>query len=335
MKKMCFAVLWVSALVIGLLGLNRAMRREDGDLKYSAFYAETQPIDVYLLGTSHVMDGIYPMELWRDYGIVSYNMGNSAETMEATYWTLRLALQKNKPKLAVVDVCYIDREQRISGNLPLSHIFMDTVPLSIEKLRAIWSLFPEGSRAEFVFPLAASHGRWEEMLDGVQKTTDCVPCMRGAELRIGRAVPDPFTRTQEIDTTDTPGKQALRRIIELCQSEGIEVALIAVPFPAPEERQRMMNSVQEIADAYGVPFYNLFDVEGLVDFDTDCYDEASHLNPDGAVKVTAWLGETIRATYDLPDRRGDAAYAHWDEALAESEEIYARDWSAMSLLENK
>ena len=53
------------------------------------------------------------------------------------------------------------------------------------------------------------------------------------------------------------------------------------------------------------------------------------------MKVTAWLGETIRAAYDLPDRRGDAAYAHWDEALAEYEEIYARDWSAMSLLENK
>ena len=72
-----------------------------------------------------------------------------------------------------------------------------------------------------------------------------------------------------------------------------------------------------------------------MDFDTDCYDEASHLNPDGAVKVTAWLGETLSQTYDLPDRRGDAAYAHWDEALAEYEEIYARDWSAMSLLENK
>ena len=92
MKRMCFAGVWLLALVVCLLGLDRAMRREDSDLKYSAFYAETQPIDVYLLGTSHVMDGIYPMELWRDYGIVSYNFGNPAETPEATYWTLRLAL---------------------------------------------------------------------------------------------------------------------------------------------------------------------------------------------------------------------------------------------------
>ena len=335
MKKMCFAVLWVSALVIGLLGLNRVMRREDGDLKYSAFYAETQPIDVYLLGTSHVMDGFYPMELWRDYGIVSYNLGNSAETMEATYWTLRLALQKNKPKLAVVDVCYVDRAQSISANLPLSHTFMDAVPLSAEKLRAIWALFPEGSRAEFVFPLAVHHTRWEEFLNGAQRMTNCVPFMRGAEMRASRIAADPFTRTQEIDGTDTPGKQALRRIIELCQSEGIEIMLTALPYPAPDERQRMMNSVQEIADAYGVPFYNLFDVEGLVDFETDFCDGVSHLNPDGAVKVTAWLGETLSQAYDLPDRRSDAAYAHWDEALAEYEAAYARDWSGMSLLVNK
>ena len=83
MKKVGFAVLWAAALVVCLLGLDRALRREDGARKYSAFYEETQPIDVYFLGTSHVMDAVYPMELWRDYGIVSYNFGNPAETPEA------------------------------------------------------------------------------------------------------------------------------------------------------------------------------------------------------------------------------------------------------------
>ena len=332
MKKVAFALLWVSALVIGLLGLNRAMRRRDGNLKYSAFYAETQPVDVYFLGTSHVMDAVYPMELWRDHGIVSYNFGNPAETPEATYWTLRLALAQNKPKLVVMDVCYIDRAQREAGSAALSHLYLDEVPLSPEKLRAVWSLFPSGARAEFVFPLIANHGRWEELMGGAQNTTACLPCMRGAELRVGRAEPAPFTRTQKIDETDTPGKQAVRRIIELCQSEGIEVALIAVPYPAEEAKQRMMNSAQTLADAYGIPFYNLFDVEGLVDFETDCYDAMSHLNPDGAVKVTAWLGDVLSAAYDLPDRRGDAAYAHWDAALAEYEAVYEREWSGMSLL---
>lgn len=332
MKRMCFAGVWLFALVVCLLGLDRAMRREDSDLKYSAFYAETQPIDVYFLGTSHVIDGIYPMELWLDYGIVSYNLGNSAETMEATYWTLRLALQKNKPKVAVVDVGYVDRAQSISANLPLSHTYLDSVPLSVEKLRAIWSLFPEGSRAEFVFPLAVHHTRWEEFLDGVQKTTDCVPCMRGAELHTGRIAAESFQRTLERDETDTPGKQALRRIIELCRDEGIEVELIGLPYPAEAERQQMMNSVQSIADEYGVQYHSLFDVEGLVDFYTDFCDGISHLNPDGAVKVTAWLGEMLSESYDLPDRRGDPAYAHWNEALAEYEALYEREWSAMSLL---
>ena len=110
------------------------------------------------------------------------------------------------------------------------------------------------------------------------------------------------------------------------------MALIAVPYPADEAKQRMMNSAQAIADEYGIAFYNLFDVEGLVDFDTDCYDAMSHLNPDGAVKVSAWLGETLSAAYDLPDRRGNAGYAHWDAALAEYEAIYEREWAGESLL---
>ena len=54
-----------------------------------------------------------------------------------------------------------------------------------------------------------------------------------------------------------------------------------MPYPADEAN----DEEQAIADQYGVPFYNLFDGSAGVDFEVDCYDEASHLNPDGAVKV--------------------------------------------------
>ncbi|MFR2149669.1 MAG: hypothetical protein ACLS7Z_03415 [Christensenellales bacterium] len=46
------------------LALNRVMLREDSEKKYGAFYGEKQPIDVFFLGTSHVMDAVYPTELY-------------------------------------------------------------------------------------------------------------------------------------------------------------------------------------------------------------------------------------------------------------------------------
>ena len=49
-----------------------------------------------------------------------------------------------------------------------------------------------------------------------------------------------------------------------------------------------------------------------MDYSIDCNDSNSHLNAAGARKLTSWLGKYILDNYDIPDRRGDAAYAYWD-----------------------
>lgn len=149
-KRFC---LFALALALSLLALNRVMLREDSEKKYGAFYDEKQPIDVFFLGTSHVMDAVYPTELYDRAGITSYNLANPAETLEATAWTLKLALQRQKPKVVVVDVCYIDKAQR-DAVYSLEHLFLDAVPLSPTKWQAVWALFPEARRAEYIFPLA-------------------------------------------------------------------------------------------------------------------------------------------------------------------------------------
>lgn len=325
MKRWLGFAAWLLALVICLAGLDRVMRRGDGAQKYERFFSEQGEFDIFFLGTSHIMDAVYPPLLWRDYGLTSYNLGNAAETMEATYWTLRLALDYHTPKAVVVDVCYADRAQADTTNYETGHLFLDELPLSVLKLRAIRALFPKGRRAEFVFPFVAYHNRWEELLSGNGRgmVDAAYPFMYGAELRAGRSDPAPYERTTASDETETPGREALRAIIGLCRERGIEVALTAIPYPAEAQRQRAMNGIQGLADACGVEYLNLFDVQGLIDFSTDCYDPMSHLNPNGAVKVTAYLGAWLAGNLCLSDKRGDPAYASWNEALAEYERCYA------------
>ena len=53
-------------------------------------------------------------------------------------------------------------------------------------------------------------------------------------------------------------------------------------------------------------------MDQIVDYSTDCYDPASHLNPSGAWKVTDFIGQHLSETYGIPDHRGEAAYAAWD-----------------------
>ena len=335
MKAYIRAAVWLLALIFCLFGMDHALRRGDGKLKYQAFFEEKMDYDVFFLGTSHMMDAVYPIELWRDYGITSYNLGNTAEPMDNTYWTLRLASKYHVPKVVVIDMAYLDRIQATQMHTyQFAHGFLDEIPLSLDKIRAVWAVFPEGKRAEFVFPLALYHTRWEELFDGpVQANTDAVPCMLGAELRVGRSEPAPFVRTQEMAQQTLAGEPALREIISLCREKGIMPVLTGIPYPADEAQQQVINRAQTLANELNVQYVNLFDAEGLVDFETDCYDPASHLNPDGATKVTAYLGAWLSEQCALEDKRGDVRYAHWNAALAEYEQLRKAQWSEMSLID--
>lgn len=334
MKHFIKAALWLLVFGLCLVGMDRAMRRDDGKIRYDVFFEHKQDIDLFLLGNSHMLDGVYPIELWRDYGITAFNFGNTGEPMSNTYWTLRLLLQYRKPKAVVVDVSYLDRTQETEMfAYRFAHDFLDQIPLSAEKIRAVYALFPKGKRQEFLFPLTLYHSRWEEYIDGKPELyMNVMPCMFGAELRVGRHEPDPYERTLTVSGEEAAGEQALCDLIELCQREGIQVVLTVVPFPASTAYQEKFNRAQLVADRYGVAFINLLDVPELVDFETDCYDAGSHLNPDGATKATAYLGQWLSEHVDLPDHRDDERYAYWDDALEAYGPLREEKWGDMTHL---
>ncbi|MBQ7508140.1 MAG: hypothetical protein IJT52_02295, partial [Spirochaetales bacterium] len=261
------------------------------------------------------------------------NLANSSECLELTEWTLRIALQYHKPKVAVVDVYYVDRSLKDVWAHTYRHLFLDAIPLTKIKVQSVIETFPKDEWLEFLMPFSLYHGRWEEILTGTTELTmSSRPCMMGAELRLRRVPNEEFTRTLEMNTEDMPGKQALYRIAKLCEEEGIELVLTAIPASVTEEEQRNMNSVALIAEELGVPFINMFDVPNLVDFKTDLYDGSSHMNPDGAVKTTAYLGAWMNENLNLSDKRKDPAYADWNVRLEEYEKYFEESWGEMSLL---
>lgn len=331
MKKAIGVIVWIAALCVCLALADSFFRREEGAKKYDAFFAEEEQLDVLFLGSSRVLDGVSPMELWRDYGITSYNMGNSSECMDATEWVLRIASAHNKPKIAMIDLYYISRSIEDEWHIPYRHLFLDEIRLSPMKIKAVTSTIPKAYWTEFLMPFSLYHGRWEEMLAGtVEPTVDCEPFMMGSELRIGRYPAEDYVRTEEMDTSEQPGTAALRRIVDYCREQGIEPVLMAIPAPISEEEQRIMNGMQFVADELGVPYVNM-QADNPVDYAADCYDEVGHLNPDGASKTTAYIGRWLTEQYDLEDKRGSAALSHWDDSLVLYEEFRLANWGHMTM----
>ena len=318
----------LAAVIVALTGL---VERKESRAKLTPFFQRAQDIDVLFLGSSHVLNAVYPMELWNDYGITSYNFGVYNCTLPVSYWTMRSALDVCAPKLVVVDVDDVGRLEKLSQSSADMHTALDALPLNLTKIRAIEDLMDDPAlrdedgrryadlKGEYYFTLSLYHERWS----GLTKD-DVSPALNaqlGADMVVGVAQPAEYEILADIAPEEGWGFVYLRRIVEECAQRGIQVLLVNVPYPpaieddprySSMEDQRYANTVYEIAQELGVEFIDFVYMDQVVDYATDCYDPASHLNPSGARKVTDYLGRFIADVYGIEDHRGDARFESWD-----------------------
>lgn len=331
-RKVRYVITSLVFLFVLFLSIQKAtdiLARKDSAIKYQDI--KEDEFDVLFFGNSHVINGIYPMELWKDYGIVSYNCAGHGNQIPTTYWMLRNVLDEKKmPKLVVIDIYAIDSNNKIRPErtgIDQQHISFDWIGFSKEKIGMVNYLLDDvETKMEFILPITIYHDRWKEL----SKKDFEIPygTGKGAEYRVKRTAPNDFSliSKEEMITDDSLGKQYLCKMIAECQSRGIEVLLVNIPYPANEEQQKWANSVELIAKEYGVQYLNLFYEDTGIDFFTDCYDENSHLNPSGARRVTDFLGAYLQSEYGIADHRGEEEYAHWDIDYKE----YAQDkWKAL------
>ena len=312
-------------LVAALAGLTKVLERKASYAKYAPFFAQEEDFDVLFMGSSHLLNSVFPMELWKDYGIVSYNFGGHGNQLATTYWVMENALDYTTPKLMVIDCFYLEYEMKTSMNFAQVHLSFDAFPLSRTKIRAAFDLLEDDAfheswtldmaqrtRLNLLWDFAVYHDRWADLTE--DDVDPAVTVEKGAESRIAISTPNapatvPYGSKLEGETV---GVRYLRRMIEDCQARGIHVLLTYLPFPSTGVDLKNAARVQDIAKEYGVGYIDFLSLP-LLDDATDHYDPDSHLNPSGARKVTDYLGQYIKAHYDIPDRRQDEAYKAWEE----------------------
>ncbi|MCI5903493.1 MAG: hypothetical protein MRZ74_13340 [Blautia sp.] len=306
-------LLLTAGLILGgLKYLTDITQRKDSDYKYGPFFAEKNDFDVLFLGTSHVMNGIFPMELWNDYGITSYNFGGHDNYLPTSYWVLKNALDYTSPEVVVIDCLTLRKETKTSDNISYVHQSLDAFPLSLNKFRAVQDLIAPECRPEFLWDFIAYHSRWEELEE--QDFSPVYTLEKGAESRIAVGVPQYYEKADRSEKTadGTVTSIYLRNMIQECKDRGIQVLLTFLPFPADKDRQMEANLAYDIAAECQVPYLNFLDMEKIIDYAIDCYDANSHLNPSGARKVTSYLGAYLQEQYALTDHREDPSYAQWN-----------------------
>lgn len=315
-KTVVSALSVIIIVMTGLLGLSSITERKESRNKFAGFYKQEEDFDVLLIGSSHVLNGVFPQKLWSEYGIVSYNMGGHGNRMPLNYWVLKNALEYTTPKVVVVD-CYMLGLDDKYESVEQIHISADHIPYSSTKKAMIEDLIGEERQNDFLWEFSTYHHRWNDLKEEDFKPVTSLE--KGAESRINVAVPSqriPVEPTDYIEE-ETLGIKYLCKILEECKERGIQVLLTYLPFPDSTGWQRESNTAGLIAKEYGVDFIDFNTLWEQVNPITDFADKDSHMNPLGAAKITSYLGKYLVEHYGIRDYRENSNYYHWHEDYEE------------------
>ena len=319
------AVLFCAAISVVLWALSGLMERKASRNQFGPFLEHPQQYDVLFFGDSRFVNCLFPMELWEDYGIAGYNLSCYGNTMPVNYWAMMNALDYASPRVVVLAVNGVRKDIKVTGSSSDLHTALDFLPLSRTKVQAIRDLTDDPNaedddgnryadmRWEYAFSLGKYHDRWSELTPNDFRGRPNV--QKGADMMAGVAPTEDYDIIDDDQFAEEQGAgfAYLRRTIEACQSRGIEILLVHLPYPASENAQMNANTVGSIAEEYGVGFIDFVRLDSVVDYASDCYDQQAHLNPSGGLKVTDYIGAYLTEHYALEDHRGDAQYAGWQK----------------------
>ena len=340
-NKVRLCKLLVTALVFSLLlnSVHKALAFKYGDgilgLKY-LYQLEKNSVDVLVLGSSHAFENVNTGVLYDSYGIAAYTLAGSVQPYWNTYYYLTEALKTQNPKLIVLDALASVSTGEYSDH---SRIIKNTLGITdpVTRYEALKVSSPEEEFDNYLLSYRLWHSRYSELGSSDFEEYYQRPAFeyyRGFGINFTTAAQ---TRPEVDNVTDLTALYEkeeiyLRKIIELCQQEGIPLLLVKSPYILSEEDQKKYNRTEKIAQEYGVEFLNFnssfyYDSMGL-NFETD-YADTGHMNYIGNVKYTNMLAKEVLKRYDIPDRREQMEYESWrmhsQDVLGRTENQYLKN----------
>ena len=316
--SICFAL--IAALALSYAAYVLTPKHVYGVCGMMNLYRQPrETVDVLVLGTSLAYAGVNTNILWSEYGIASYNLCSAEQPFWISYYYLEEALKTQKPSLILLDAkpaIYVEDYIR-SGRAILSTGGILSPWTRLKAVRACVGdqealdyalVFPKLHRnyanltaADFVFP-PDNGGRGSSWKGYIEEN--------GHERHERPSLVWVKTK-REMNRRE---EEYARKILELARLHDIPVLLVGFPNPDYAGDHLFYNALWEKAAEYGVDGinYNDPDLRFGLRYSTD-FADWQHLNVKGSVTFSRRLGADLMERFSLTDRRGDPAYASYDE----------------------
>ena len=302
MKNVIKSVLFVSIFAVIVYIVTYFLIPGEDVSKYGVFKAgnyeilseEKNSVDVIFLGDSLVYSSVSPMEIWNEYGYTTFNCAESAQLTSNAYKQLEVALEKQKPKVVMMESSVLFRD-------PKNQDIFDKIVYEIKKY----------------LPIISQHNNWKKYLSSdteykwinYDKGYKYIKIVRPTRNN-NRNYMNKKTLTKSIPEENL---EAFDKIVELCKKNNIKLVLMSLPTQKTWNYDRH-NTVKKYAEEKNVDFIdiNLEDI-GL-DWSVDTRDKGSHVNSYGSKKVSKFIGKYLTDTNLVVDHRSDSKYKLWNES---------------------
>ncbi len=329
MRKTTRFFVGVFIFAVMIYSLDKLFINKAGaDILYTFRYEPDNSLDVLFVGASSCYRFYSSPELWHDYGIASYNLGTSEQSLSQSYYVLKYALEMQSPKLVVVD---LNTGLRLREPYAMArvHQVMDNLEKNAVWFEMLDVYADEGNKVEFLFPLTLYHSRWKELeeSDFLEIAND----NKGISYNLATEEFDLFQKAPDDYYEEVPTEvyDYLHQIETLCQENNAELLYVfspAHPVSYGEDWAKEQGWINTLCtdQAFKDHFLNLCDYidEAGIDFGRD-YSDTWHVNIAGAMKITDFLGKYLVEHYELPDRRTDSAYDGWSISY----DRYCLEWT--------
>ena len=211
----------------------------------------------------------------------------------------------------------------------VTYPYMDDLPLSWNKVELAVQSAPEPEeRFGLLFNFMMYHSRWNDLHreDFIFRRDEARDPYKGFVMLEPQEPLQPRpaseTVTQAVPLLEKT-QYWLEEIIKLCQEEGIELWLIKSPSNLELEEKALLNTVEETARRYNVPFHD-FNVDYAdIGLDESMFFDAHHMDALGAGKFSRYFAHILQSA--RPNLKTDSGDPVWAADL----EVYQRALEGM------
>lgn len=320
-RKIINCTIFLIILVLCVNFASNILQDKSSEYKNSDFFSEKNQFDVLFFGSSHMELFVSPLEMWKDYGFISYNFGNPEEGIPITYHVIKNAIEVNKPKVVVVETYMFNLSGKYSSASKL-HYGLDSFPLNKTKIDSVIEMTDNTNDfLEMFFCIGKYHENWKILNRGSFENTEHFYKGNMSYGYYHTMKVSPYEQFEHIPgenevPEDSKDYIYIKKIIELCKEKGIKLIFVSMPYMCDEFRQKNVHVVERIANENNVQCLNLIELNSVIDMKTDMYDDG-HVNQSGMQKVSYYLGEWLTKNCELTDHRNDSSYAKWDKDYSE------------------